>query len=38
MEKIKLFNKWEIEGIVVTDPGLKNYINLKPIIIPKTFG
>ena len=38
MEKIKLFNKWEIEGIVVTDPGLKNYINLKPIIIPRTFG
>jgi small subunit ribosomal protein S7 len=38
MEKIKLFNKWEIEGIAVNDPGLKNYINLKPIIIPRTFG
>jgi len=38
MEKVKLFNKWEIEGIIVSDPGLKNYINLKPIIIPRTFG
>jgi small subunit ribosomal protein S7 len=38
MEKLKLFNKWEIEGIIVSDPGLKNYINLKPVIIPKTFG
>ena len=38
MEKIKLFNKWEIEGIAVNDPGLKNYVNLKPIMVPKTFG
>jgi len=38
MDTIKLFNKWETEGIVVTDPGLKNYINLKPVIIPRTFG
>ena len=38
MESIKLFNKWEIEGIAVNDPGLKNYINLKPVIVPRTFG
>jgi len=38
MEKIKLFNKWEIEGITVSDPGLKNYINLKPVIVPRSFG
>ena len=38
MEGIKLFNKWEIEGITVIDPGLKNYINLKPVIVPRTFG
>ena len=38
MEGIKLFNKWEMEGITVNDPGLKNYINLKPVIIPRTFG
>jgi small subunit ribosomal protein S7 len=38
MEGIKLFNKWETEGITVIDPGLKNYINLKPVIVPRTFG
>ena len=35
---LKIFNKWEINNIEVNDPGLKNYINLKPAIIPKTFG
>jgi small subunit ribosomal protein S7 len=38
MEKIKVFNKWDIEGVAVSDPGLKNYINLKPIVIPRSFG
>jgi small subunit ribosomal protein S7 len=38
MEKIKVFNKWDIEGVTVNDPGLKNYINLKPVVIPRTFG
>ena len=27
-----------MEGIEVKDLGLKNYINLKPMLIPKTFG
>jgi len=35
---LKIFDKWEINNIEVNDPGLKNYINLKPAIIPKTFG
>jgi len=35
---LKIFNKWETENITVTDPGLKNYINLKPVVIPRTFG
>jgi len=38
MEKLKLFDRWDTEDIKVEDDGLKNYINLKPIIIPKTFG
>ncbi|OIN86035.1 MAG: hypothetical protein AUJ50_04350 [Candidatus Aenigmarchaeota archaeon CG1_02_38_14] len=38
MEDIKLFNRWSFEGIVVNDPGLKLYINLKPVIIPKSGG
>lgn len=35
---IKLFNRWSFEGIEVNDPGLKPYINLNPIIVPKTGG
>ncbi|MFH1228938.1 MAG: 30S ribosomal protein S7 [Candidatus Aenigmatarchaeota archaeon] len=38
MEKIKIFNKWDVEGVAVSDPGLKNYISVKPVIIPRTFG
>jgi small subunit ribosomal protein S7 len=38
MEKVKIFNKWEFEGLTVNDPGLRNYINLKPVIVPRTFG
>jgi len=33
---IKAFNRWGVEGIEVTDPGLKNYISLEPRIVPKT--
>ncbi len=36
--QIKLFNKWEFEGVEVKDFGLKPYINLSPIIIPRTGG
>jgi len=35
---MKLFNKWEIEGIKVQDAGLQAYINLEPIIVPRTGG
>ncbi len=38
MTKILLFNKWDTSEITVTDPGIKEYINLKPIFVPKTGG
>jgi small subunit ribosomal protein S7 len=38
MSEIKLFNRWETSQIKVVDPGLQGYINLKPIIIPKSAG
>jgi small subunit ribosomal protein S7 len=38
MSKLKLFDRWDMENISVDDPGLKNYINLKPMIIPRSFG
>jgi len=34
--EIKAFNRWTTEGIKVEDPGLKDYINLNPKIMPKT--
>jgi len=38
MTGLKIFNKWNLEEIVVNDSGLKNYINLKSVIVPKSFG
>ena len=35
---VKIFDKWSTEGVVVGDPGLKNYINVKAVVIPRTFG
>lgn len=35
---IKLFNKWDTTGIKIEDPGLKGYINIEPMIIPRTGG
>ncbi len=34
---MKIFNKWDT-NVEVVDPGLKRYINLKPIMVPKTGG
>ena len=30
------FNKWSVDGIVVEDPGLVNYISLEPRVVPKS--
>ncbi|MFH1127428.1 MAG: 30S ribosomal protein S7 [archaeon] len=38
MTEIKLFNTWSTEGIKVEDPGLVAYINLTPVIVPKSGG
>ncbi len=35
-EELKLFDKWSFEGITVDDPGIKPYITLTPVILPKT--
>ncbi len=34
---LKLFNKWDTK-IEIKDAGLKNYINIKPSILPRSFG
>jgi len=36
MAEIKAFNRWSTDGINVEDPGLRDYINLDPKIVPKT--
>lgn len=33
---IKAFNRWDVSGIKVADPGLVDYITLAPRIVPKT--
>lgn len=33
---IKAFNRWDVSGIKVHDPGLRNYITLEPKLVPKT--
>lgn len=33
-----LWNKWDMTEVKVTDPGLKNVINLKPMLIPHSGG
>ncbi|MEM5852824.1 MAG: 30S ribosomal protein S7 [Candidatus Aenigmatarchaeota archaeon] len=38
MVEIKLFGKWSFEGVEVKDPGLKRYVNLQPVVVPKTDG
>src|SRR3712207_3352852 len=35
---IQLFHKWDMSNIEINDPGLKSVINLKPAVIPITFG
>lgn len=35
---ILLFGKWDFKGLEVVDPGLKTYINLRPVIVPHTGG
>ncbi len=38
MSELKIFDRWETNHIKVTDLGLQDYINIKPIIVPRTCG
>jgi len=35
--KMKIFNKWDM-NVPLTDLGLRSYINIDPILVPKTSG
>lgn len=36
--KLLLFNRWDLSGVKIEDAGLRNYINLTPIVVPRTSG
>jgi small subunit ribosomal protein S7 len=36
--EILAFSRWPVTGITVSDPGLKDYINLSPKIVPRSSG
>jgi small subunit ribosomal protein S7 len=36
--EIKLFDKWSFEGVIVTDIGIRPYVNIDPILVPRTNG
>ena len=36
--EMKLFNKWDVSGIIVNDPGLRNYITIVSSLVPKSSG
>lgn len=35
---IKLFNQWDTAGINIEDEGLKGYITLTPVVVPRSCG
>mgnify|MGYP001585403829 CR=1 FL=1 len=36
--EIKIFDKWNVENVVVNDLGLRRYISLRPTFLPKSSG
>ncbi len=38
MSDIKFFNRWSNEGVIIADAGLNGYIDVTPVIVPKTGG
>ncbi|MBS3174744.1 30S ribosomal protein S7 [Candidatus Woesearchaeota archaeon] len=38
MVNFKLFNKWDISDIEVQDPGLKGYVSIYSVLVPRNAG
>jgi len=38
MAELKLYNRWSFNEVEVLDQGLVGYINIEPIVVPKTNG
>ena len=37
-DEILAFDTWSVKGINIEDPGLKDYVNINPRIVPRTSG
>jgi small subunit ribosomal protein S7 len=35
---VLLWNKWDMTGVKIEDPGLQNVINMRPILVPHSGG
>jgi len=35
---MKIFGRWTVNDVIVSDPGLKAYMNLDPIFVPTSLG
>lgn len=38
MAELKLFNRWSFDEVVIEDQGLVGYVNIEPVVVPKTNG
>ncbi len=38
MAEFKIFGMWDIKDVFVEDPGLRKYIGLNPVLVPRSFG
>lgn len=36
--EIKIFGRWSVEGLKISDIGLQRYINIEPVIVPRSNG
>ncbi len=38
MAEFKIFGQWDTSGVQVSEPGLKGYLSLRPVILPHSGG
>ena len=38
MAELKLFGKWDLTEVKTSDVGLKRYLNIDPVIMPRSSG
>jgi len=38
IKDMKVFGRWTVNDVIVSDPGLKAYMNLDPVLVPTSLG